>query len=207
MIKFCMEVVLLQNIFMTDSKPEAFIRADERLFPEAPDRCTFPDCLKPMKMKKHGFYRRYVITYEFSGYIYIRRYICPCCGRTISYIPSFLIPYFQYSIPYIISFLDGYFRKEQSLRKYILLLKRKKDDFSRRHFRYYINRIFLNQSLIQYYLNLTDQGIIPKEYAQDSRSFAKRLLEKIHAVSPHYLSCNFFKLTSKSILAPIQRIS
>lgn len=197
----------MQNIFMTDSKPEAFAKADEALFPEAPVRCTFVDCLKPIRMKKHGFYRRYVITYGFSDYIYIRRYICPCCGRTISFLPSFLIPYFQYSFSYILSFLRGYFKKDQSLRKYISWFKRKKDDFSRRHFRYYINRLFLNRSLIQYYFNLTDQGIIPKEYAKDSRSFAKRLLEKIHAVSPHYLSCNFFKLTSKSILAPTQRIS
>lgn len=158
-------------------------------------------------MKKHGFYKRYVISGEYRGYIYIRRYICPCCGRTISFLPSFLIPYFQYSFPYILSFLYGYFKKAQSLRKYIEYLRRKKNDFSRRQFRYYINRIFLNCSLIQYYLNLTDQGIIPKEDALDSRLFAKRLLEKLHVVSPHYLSCNFYKLTSKSILTPIQRIS
>lgn len=198
-----MEVFLLQNIFMTNSKPEDFNKPDENLFPEAPIRCVFHDCLIPIKMKKHGFYKRYVISGEYRGYIYIRRYICPCCGRTISFLPSFLIPYFQYAFPYILSFLCGYFKKDQSLRKYIEYLRRKKDDFSRRQFRYYINRIFLNCSLIQYYLNLTDQGIIPKEDALDSRLFAKRLLEKLHEVSPHYLSCNFFKLTSKSILTPI----
>lgn len=158
-------------------------------------------------MKKHGFYKRYVISNEFRGYIYIRRYICPCCGRTISYLPCFLIPYFQYAFPYILSFLSGYFKTDKSLRKYIKVLRRKKGDFNRRQFRYYINRIFSNYSLIQYYLNLTDQGIIPKEDALDSRLFAKRLLEKVHTVSPHYLSYNFFKHTSKSILAPTQRIS
>jgi hypothetical protein len=202
-----MGVLPLQNIFMSYSNPEDFSKANENLFPEAPMRCTFYDCLMPIKMKKHGFYKRYVISDGYTGYVYIRRYICPCCRRTISFLPSFLIPYFQYAFPYILSFLRGYFKTDQSLRKYIERLKNKKDDFSRRQFRYYINRMFLNCSLIQYYLNLTDQGIIPKEDALDSRLFAKRLLEKLHPVSPHYLSCNFFKLTSKSILAPIQRIS
>lgn len=192
----------MQNIFMTNSKPEEFQNIDENLFPEAPIRCLFSDCRIPIKMKKHGFYKRYVITSKFSGYIFIRRYICPCCGRTVSFLPSFLIPYFQYAFPYILSFLTGYFKAKQSLRSYVAWFKRKKDGFSRRHFRYYINRIFSNRSLIQYYLSLTDQGIISKDDTSDSRLFAKRLLEKIHKVSPHYLTCNFFNTTSKSILAP-----
>jgi hypothetical protein len=161
----------------------------------------------PVRMKKHGFYKRYVIAYNFSGYIYIRRYICPCCGRTVSFLPSFLVPYFQYALPYILAFLNGYFKRRQSLRKYVEWFRIKKDGFSRRHFRYYINRIFSNRSLIQFYLNLTDQSMVQKEDAMDSRLFAKSLLEKIHAVSPHYLSWNFFNLTGKNILAPVQRIS
>lgn len=199
----------MQNIFLSDSRPEAFQKVNEKLFPDAPIRCTYEDCRMPVKMKKHGFYRRYVITQKFSGYIYIRRYICPCCGRTVSFLPSFLVPYFQYALPYILAFLNGYFKRKQSLRKYVKWFKRKGDSFSfsRRHFRYYINRIFLNRSLIQYYLNLTDQGIVPKEDALASRLFAKSLLKKLHKVSPHYLSWNFFNLTGKSILAPVQRIS
>jgi hypothetical protein len=197
----------MQNIFLSDSRPEAFQKVNEKLFPDAPIRCTYEDCRMPVRMKKHGFYRRYVITQKFSGYIYIRRYICPYCGRTVSFLPSFLVPYFQYALPYILAFLNGYFKRRQSLRKYVEWFRRKKDGFSRRHFRYYISRMFVNRNLIQYYLNLTDQGMIPKEDAMVSRLFAKILLEKMHAVSPHYLSWNFFNLTGKSILAPVQRIS
>lgn len=197
----------MQNIFLSNSKPEAFGKMNENLFPDAPERCTFEDCYMPVKMKKHGFYKRYVIADEFSGYVYIRRYICTCCGRTLTFLPSFLIPYFQHTLPYILSFLDGYYKGLQSLRKYVKWFKKTKDSFSRRHFRYYVNRIFLNCSLIQYYLNLTDQGIVPKEDAMVSQLFAKSFLEKVHGVSPHYLSWNFFNLTGKSILTPTQRIS
>lgn len=35
MIIFCMEVFLLQNIFMTNSKLEDFNKPEENLFPEA----------------------------------------------------------------------------------------------------------------------------------------------------------------------------
>ncbi|KPU46289.1 hypothetical protein OXPF_01050 [Oxobacter pfennigii] len=197
----------MQNIFLCNSKPKAFREANGELFPEAPLRCMFEDCQMPVRMKKHGFYKRYIITYKYSGYICIRRYICPCCGRTVSFLPSFLVPYFQYAFPYILAFLNGYFKRRQSLRKYVEWFKRKKDGFNRRHFRYYINRIFLNRSLIQYYLNLTDQDMIANEDAMASRLFAKSLLEKIHAVSPQYLSWNFFNVTGKSILAPVQMIS
>lgn len=196
----------MQNIFLCNLEPVAFQEAKEELFPQAPTKCPFSNCLMPIKMKKHGFYKRYVITHDFSGYIYIRRYLCPCCRRTVSFLPSFLIPYFQYAVEYILSFLNGFFKKKQSLRSYIKGFKTKKDSLSRRHFRYYIHRIFSNSSLIQYYLNLTDQGIIPKEDTLDSRLFAKSFLEKVHTVSPYYLTCNFFTHTGKSILAPNERI-
>lgn len=196
----------MQNIFLCNLEPKAFKEANEELFPEAPERCPFSNCLLPITMKKHGFYRRYVINHDYSGYIYIRRYICPCCKRTVSFLPSFLMPYFQYTVKYILSFLNGYFKKRQSLRGYIKWFKQKKDSFSRRHFRYYTHRMFSNASLVQYYLNLTGQGIIPKEDTLDSRLFAKSFLEKVHTVSPYYLTCNFFTLTGKSILAPTKKI-
>jgi len=116
----------MQNIFLSDSKPEAYQKANGDLFPDAPIRCIFEDCRMPARMKKHGFYKRYVIAYNFSGYIYIRRYICPCCGRTVSFLPSFLVPYFQYALPYILAFLNGYFKRRQSLRKYVEWFRIKK---------------------------------------------------------------------------------
>lgn len=192
----------MQKIFLTQLNPRDFQKADATIFPIAPKRCAFSDCMMPVKMKKHGFYRRYVISRGFYGSIYIRRYKCPCCGRTVSMLPSFLLPQFQYSILSIVNFISGYFKRKQSLRSYVKAFKSTTDMFSRRHFRFYLSRIFSNRKLIQYYLSNTAQTMIPEEDSLDSRKFAKKLLEKIHAVSPHYFTCSFFNLTHKSILAP-----
>lgn len=113
----------MQKIFDTNAPPLSFAERNGKLFPKAPEKCPNPGCQMPIAMKKHGFYERYIISQEYSGYIYIRRYLCTCCGRTLSYLPSFAIPYFQYAICYILGFLDGFFKSEGSLRKYVLRSK------------------------------------------------------------------------------------
>ena len=159
-------------------------------------------CQMPVEMRKHGFYRRYIISQEYSGYIHVRRYICKFCKRTLSYLPNFAIPYFQYTVCYILSFLDGFFKTGNSLRNYVFGFKEKSGNFSRKHFRYYISRLFQNRGLIQYFFNLSGQGIIPVEDALDSQKFAKEFLTKALILQPHNFSYRFHNITGKSILAP-----
>lgn len=192
----------MQKIFTTGELPSSFAEKNAELFPEAPDRCQLPGCKIPIKMNKHGFYTRCIISPEYTGYIHIRRYLCSICGRTISYLPSFAIPYFQYTICYISTFLSGFFESGKSLRQYVFWFKKKNNDFGRRHFRYYITRLFRNRKLIQYYLNLAGQGIIPEEDALNSQMFAKEFLRKALKLQPHNFSSRFHNLTGKSILAP-----
>lgn len=192
----------MQKIFTTSEPPSSFAEKNELLFPKAPQKCPIPGCQMPIEMKKHGFYERYIISHEYRGYIHIRRYLCPCCGRTVSYLPSFAIPYFQYAICYILMFLNNFFQAGKSLRQYIFWFQKKKDDFSRRHFRYYITRLYRNRKLIQYVFNLTGQGMIPEEDALSSQMFAKEFLRKALKLQPHNFSSRFHNLTGKSILAP-----
>ena len=126
----------------------------------------------------------------------------PAVGGTLSYLPSFTIPYFGYAVCYILGFLDGFFKAGKSLRQYVAWFQKKKDDFSRRHFRYYIARLFRNRKLIQYVLNLTGQGMIPEENALSSQIFAKEFLQKALKLPPHNFSSRFHNITGKSILAP-----
>lgn len=192
----------MQEIFRTSEPPSSFAEKNGLLFPDAPEACQLPGCRMPIEMKKHGFYERYIISHEYRGYIHIRRYLCSCCGRTVSYLPSFAIPYFQYAICYILVFLDEFFQSGKSLRQYMFWFQQKNDDFSCRHFRYYISRLFRNKKRIQYVLNLTGQGMIPEEDAPNSQMFAKEFLIKALKLHPHNFSSRFQKLTGKSILAP-----
>lgn len=192
----------MQKIFITNAPPSSYAEKNEMLFPNAPEKCPMPGCQMPIEMKKHGFYKRYIISHGYSGYIHIRRYLCSCCGHTLSYLPSFVIPYFQYSVCYILGFLDGFFKAGKSLRQYVFWFRKKNGDFSRRHFRYYISRLFKNKELIQYFLNLDCQGMIPEEDALNSQMFAKEFLRKALRLQPHNFSYRFHNTTGKSILAP-----
>jgi hypothetical protein len=77
---------------------------------------TFPDLTKELcphcktdVLKKHGFYKRYLILLQFAGVILIRRYICKECGRTVSLLPSFAHPGRAYGIEPIIYVLTGFY--------------------------------------------------------------------------------------------------
>lgn len=89
-----------------------FLNGKDNDFPEV-DTC--PHCKD--KMIKNGFYKRYVITFFGKTYIlYIRRYRCVHCNKTISILPSFLLPYYQRSLQLIFMSLYNYLIK----RRYIL---------------------------------------------------------------------------------------
>lgn len=48
--------------------------------------------------RKHGFYTRFALTLTATYLIFIQRYYCPSCKRTVSLLPSFLAPSFQYTL-------------------------------------------------------------------------------------------------------------
>lgn len=73
-----------------------------------------PHCRKS-HLKKHGFYRRYYISLDFSGILLIRRHICPVCNRTVSSIPFFCHPRRAYSSDFIISILTRFYNKPSTL--------------------------------------------------------------------------------------------
>ncbi len=132
---------------------------NSEIFPSAPDRCPFKDCSMPVKLRKHGYYKRFFISKSFSGILYVRRYICPICGRTVSMLPVFCLQYFQYSALDILNILCELYLSGIPLNR---LVKKIKQDFpfiERRTINYYRKRIILNRKLIQYGLNLISSGI------------------------------------------------
>ena len=72
----------MQLIFYTEHSAAEFSTRNSSLYPEPPQRCPFKNCALPVKLRKHGYYTRYFVSKTFSGILYIRRYICPFCGRT-----------------------------------------------------------------------------------------------------------------------------
>ena len=76
----------MQFLYDTKDGPEAYIDGAGYI-PAAPRRCPHKGCHMPVELKKHGYYKRYLILGVFVGYIRIRRYRCPVCGKTVSMLP------------------------------------------------------------------------------------------------------------------------
>lgn len=200
MIEFSIGGVPMQISFYTSYSAQDFSVKNNNLFPSAPDKCPFKDCHMPVRFKKHGYYSRFLISKNFNGVIYIRRYICPVCGRTVSMLPMFCLQGFQYSGIDIINILHEFYQNRFSLKK---LVEKLKPDFpliERRHLNYYRKRIIDNRRLIQYGLNLMSPEFIFAGTIPENQEWVKIFLDKVHTVHPHVFIVDFSKTTGKSFM-------
>ncbi len=76
---------------------EYYNRGKNNLFPELYG-CPNPCCSFKGRLRRHGFYTRFALTLTATYLIFIQRYYCPSCKRTVSLLPSFLAPNFQYTL-------------------------------------------------------------------------------------------------------------
>ena len=173
---------------------------NSEIFPSAPDRCPFKDCSMPVKLRKHGYYKRFFISKSFSGILYVRRYICPICGRTVSMLPVFCLQYFQYSALDILNILCELYLSGIPLNR---LVKKIKQDFpfiERGTIDYYRKRIILNRKLIQYGLNLISPEFIFVGAIPENQDWVKTFLGIVLRLHPHVFLCDFSNITGKSFL-------
>lgn len=190
----------MQIIFDTNYSAIDFSNMNSEIFPNAPDRCPFKDCSMPVKLRKHGYYKRFFISKSFSGILYVRRYICPICGRTVSMLPVFCLQYFQYSALDILNILCELYLSGIPLNR---LVKKIKQDFpfiERRTINYYRKRIILNRKLIQYGLNLISPEFIFVGAIPENQDWVKTFLGIVLRLHPHVFLCDFSNITGKSFL-------
>jgi hypothetical protein len=95
-------------------------------------------CRYPGRLRKHGFYSRYAITENLIYCLFIQRYICPCCGRTVSLLPSFLARRFQYTLEFIFKALSLVVLEQMAVTRAIVLLNLA---FCRQHIHFYRRRL------------------------------------------------------------------
>lgn len=197
----------MQFLFNTEKAAQEFASKNSEVFPSAPDRCPFTDCSMSVKLKKHGYYSRYFISKAYSGIIYIRRYICPVCGRTVSMLPMFCLQGFEYSGIDIINILHEFYQGDISLNKLIERIKADLPSIERRHLNYYRKRIVKNRQLIQYGLNLISPEFIFAGTIPENQKWVKIFLEKVHRLHPHVFLVDFSKITGKSFMTSQKRVA
>lgn len=190
----------MQIIFDTSNPAIDFTNMNSDIFPAAPNKCPFKGCSMPVQLKKHGYYKRYFISKSFSGVLYIRRYICPVCGKTVSMLPVFCIQYFQYSALEILNILCELYLKGISLNSLVKKLKKDLPFIDRRTINYYRKRLLSNRKLIQYGLNLISPEFIFAGTIPENQDWVKAFLEIVTKIHPHAFHCGFSNITGKSFL-------
>ncbi len=173
-------------------------------FPPPPlTRCH--NCRKTVQFKKHGFYGRFLVTTIFKDKIYIRRYICPACGHTISYLPSFCLPRFIYGLEYIFSYTYHSFLSSSTLTSCLEKLNviNKGLGITRQLLYHYRKRFMENLNLIQTGLRQMNPKVKLPDSTLNKRERAKKLLMMIKDAPDRVdsFSQKFYETTNKTILA------
>jgi len=191
----------MQIIFMTKYKPEDYVEKDGKgEYPDAPKKCPYKDCGINLEMKKHGFYSRYLTLLKFKGWIKIRRYICPKCGRTVSMLPAFCIPRVSYGALLIVMLLR-YALTAGSIRKAVKKFSAYVGSISRRLINKYLRRLRDNRKLIQYGLNQLSPDNIHLGSLPGDAKWTESFLFGIRPTLCPEFNADFHKTTGKSFLS------
>lgn len=162
-------------------------------------------CKRLTEFKKHGFYKRFIITISIKDKVYIRRYICPHCKHTVSYLPSFCLTRFIYGIEYIFDYIYQAFNTTDSLKACLDKLNAtyKGLNISRQLLYHYKNRFMDNLKSIQTGLRQLVPRIKLPEDSLDKKERAKRLLFLIKetTVQAHSFSQRYYQQTNQALLS------
>lgn len=144
-------------------------RGKQNLFPDLYG-CPNPLCCYEKRLRRHGFYSRNALTLLATYVVFIQRYYCPVCRKTVSLLPSFLAPNFQYSVACIFFVL---YQLAVRHRVYRLIAEKinfhsGRTEMSHQHVCFYKKRLLNNRPLITGFLG--SRGIVISETHNDTWS-------------------------------------
>ena len=187
----------MQYLFLAADPPQSYADGSGK-YPDAPSRC--PHCHIPAMMKKHGFYKRYIILISYDGVIRIRRYICDECQRTVSMLPSFCVPRYQYGTEIIITALLTAIIKN-SVTYAATKWPERPQTLTRRHIIQYRKRIMRNRGFIQLGLNLMSPEFISLGKTAGDTEWTRKFLEAVAQIKPPQFNSLYHGLTRKSFMS------
>jgi len=165
------------------SLDEYYVRGKLNLFPELYG-CPHPGCPYRDRLRKHGFYSRHAITPCEVYVVWIQRYLCPLCGRTVSLLPSFLAPHFQYALAAVFWILDMLHRLKLSTRAVVETWHRSghAPEFSRQHIQFVQRRLRHNAPAYRLFLHVGDDRAIGSQLVEHLPRFGSvdRLAERFY---------------------------
>ncbi len=173
----------MQKIYDFEISPIKYYKnGRDNDFPEI-KRCSF--CKD--HMIKNGFYQRFIITSRGRSYrIFIRRYRCRHCNKSVSILPSFLLPYFQRCLKAIFLCLENYFFKGNYTLKH-------------RQVHFYVNRLKVNiPGLISFFRDILNPRL---DFKSIKNKKAIKLIEMIKGSPTPTFARRYFHHFNKSFMA------
>ena len=110
----------MQRIFRSPWSPEEYAaqEAHRQVVPES----VCPSCAEPTRLRRHGRYPRWVVSVvDVLVRLWIARFLCPLCRRTISYLPDFALSYRLLGPDTFAAFMDGEYERPDVRGRYELL--------------------------------------------------------------------------------------
>jgi len=155
-------------------------------------------------LRKHGFYIRYLILLGFESPIFIRRYICDACGRTVSLLPSFAHPGRTYGVLFIIGVLSQYYVEGKSVMESIRSFAKEEEASCSRQLLLHFRKRFeenlaalISETIVMFSLRgppVTEKGI---------RKRGKQYLECVRSLKPEDVSKKIFEHSHTTYLTPL----
>jgi len=162
-----------------------------------------PQCVDGF-LRKHGYYKRYLITIGFIGLILIRRYICDACGKTVSLLPSFAHPRRTYGIAPIIGVLMLFYAEGKGVMDSVRCFEAKNAvDCSRQLLRHFKKRFEENLSVLIRETTACLSLRAPPVTEKDTRKRGKQYLKCIRRLNPENVSKKIFNQSQMTYLSPL----
>jgi hypothetical protein len=161
-----------------------------------------PQC-KGDFLRRHGYYCRYLAIPGFEGSIFIRRYRCDACGRTVSLLPSFAHPGMTYGISYIIGVLSQYYIEGKGVADSVRSFTRSGAGCSRQLLLHFRKRFEENMSALISETVAVFSLRAPPVTEKGIRKRGKQYIECVRRLNPEDVSKKIFEHSQATYLTPL----
>jgi hypothetical protein len=200
-----MKVILMQKLLKIANIKEYISNGKKNKWPKSWNKC--PMCRYFNKIIEYGFYMRYYINCHLgiNGKIYVKRYYCKECKKTISLLPDFCIRRYILSFDDILDFLYIKYKRKISLEKYLIELNEKYPflNLSKQQYYNYLNRLVINIPLIKSVLRIIVKSMTFESVGKTEK---ERLMGLLKCIKNEFSPLNnflyiFYQHTNKSPLS------
>ena len=195
----------MQRMFDPKCTPEEYQKQGKSyLFPDLTGELC-PQCMAD-KLRKHGYYLRWLCVIDFRGDILIRRHICKTCGKTVSLLPCFAHPRIGYGIQFIIGILNLFYLDGSSVSHATNAFNKNNGPLcSRQLLRHFRRRLEgnINRLIMEIIALLKLQSPPVTAQREEKRKRARQFLEYIHSFDPKDVSLKLFEHSGTTILTPL----